>query len=89
MRGAGASSPASRASRPTDVPDPQARETFERSKLDPRPPDQLVERLLRLRRELPRELDVSFDEDARRLELRRGRARLAVDFRSLEVELDA
>ena len=37
--------------------------------------------------ELPRELDVSLDEGARRLELRRGRARLTVDFRSLEVEL--
>ena len=72
-----------------DVPDPQAPETFERSKLDPRPPDPLVRRLLHLRRELPRELDVSFDEAARTLELRRGRARLAVDFRSLEVELDA
>ena len=72
-----------------DVPDPQAAETFERSKLEPRPPDPLVARLLRLRRELPRELQVSFDEEARRLELRRGRARLAVDFRSLEVELDA
>jgi maltooligosyltrehalose trehalohydrolase len=72
-----------------DVPDPQAPETFERSRLDPRPPDPLVVRLLRLRRELPAELDVSFDEAARTLELRRGRARLAVDFRSLEVELDA
>ncbi len=72
-----------------DVPDPQALETFERSTLDPRPADPLVARLLRLRRELPRRLDVSFDEGARRLELRRGPARLVVDFRSLEVELDA
>jgi maltooligosyltrehalose trehalohydrolase len=72
-----------------DVPDPQAPETFERSKLDPRPPDELVARLLQLRRALPRALEVSFDEAARTLELRRGRARLAVDFRSLEVELDA
>ncbi|MBA2460180.1 MAG: malto-oligosyltrehalose trehalohydrolase [Actinobacteria bacterium] len=70
-----------------DVPDPQAPETFERSKLDPRPADPLVARLLRLRRELPRELGVSFDEEARTLELRRGRARLRVDFRSLEVDL--
>ncbi len=71
-----------------DVPDPQALETFERSRLEPLPPDPLVGRLLGLRRELPRELEVSFDEPARRLELRRGRARLTVDFRSLEVELD-
>jgi maltooligosyltrehalose trehalohydrolase len=72
-----------------EVPDPQAVETFERSRLDPQPPDPLVARLLSLRRELPRELDVSFDEDARTLELRRGRARLGVDFRALEVDLDA
>ena len=72
-----------------EVPDPQAVETFEQSKLEPRPPDPLAARLLRLRRELPRELDVSFDEEARTLELRRGRAGLRVDFSTLEVELDA
>ncbi len=77
MTDAGASSPASRASRPRTCPTRRRAETFERSKLDPQPPDPLVTRLLRLRRELPRELDVSFDEAARRLELRRGRARLA------------
>ena len=70
------------------VPDPQALGTFERSKLEPKAPEPLVARLLDLRRELPRELEVSFDEAARRLELRRGGARLAVDLRSLEVELE-
>ena len=71
------------------MPDPQARETFERSQLDSQPADPLIARLLRLRRDLPRELDVSFDEEARRLQIRRGQARLVVDFGSLEVELDA
>ncbi|MEJ7567170.1 MAG: alpha-amylase family glycosyl hydrolase [Gaiellaceae bacterium] len=70
-----------------DVPDPQAPETFERSRLQPRPADELVARLLRLRRELPRELEVRFDEDARTLELRRGAATLRVDFATETVEL--
>jgi maltooligosyltrehalose trehalohydrolase len=72
-----------------EVPDPQDEATFRRSKLSPRTPDPLVTRLLQLRRELPRELEVSFDEDARTLDLRRGRARLRVDFRTHEVVLDA
>ena len=46
-------------------------------------------RLLRLRRELPDELAVSVDEDARTLALRRGRATLRVDFANETVELDA
>lgn len=69
------------------MPDPQAPETFERSRLQPRPADELVARLLRLRRELPRELEVRFDEDARTLELRRGAATLRVDFATETVEL--
>jgi hypothetical protein len=49
------------------------------------------ERLLRLRRELPRELEVlRADDGARVLELRRGRARrLVLDFAAETVELDA
>jgi maltooligosyltrehalose trehalohydrolase len=48
------------------------------------------ERLLRLRRELPRELEVlRADDGARVLELRRGRARLVLDFGAETVELDA
>jgi maltooligosyltrehalose trehalohydrolase len=70
-----------------EVPDPQARATFERSRLSPRPADELVARLLRLRRELPRELEVGFDEGARRLELRRGSTTLQVDFARERVEL--
>src|SRR5215217_8481115 len=41
-----------------DVPDPQAPETFERSRIEPREPDPLYRRLLRLRKEVPRSLDV-------------------------------
>ncbi len=59
------------------------------SKLSPREPDRLYADLLRLRRELPRELEISFDEDARTLELRRGRATLRADFAHETVELRA
>jgi maltooligosyltrehalose trehalohydrolase len=77
-----------------EVPDPQDRATFERSKLDrsAADPEQraFYERLLRLRRELPPELEVvRCDETARQLELRRGQARLALDFTNETVELDA
>ena len=70
-----------------EVPDPQAVESFELSKLAPREPEQLYVDLLRLRRQLPRELEVSFDEAARTLELRRGRTTLRVDFGEGTVEL--
>ena len=72
-----------------EVPDPQGAESYELSKLTPREPEQLYVDLLRLRRELPRELEVSFDEDARTLELRRGRALLRVDFAAETVDLRA
>ncbi len=72
-----------------DVPDPQALETFERSKVSPRSPDPFLADLIRQRRELPSELDVRFDESARTLELRRGAATLRVDFANETVELDA
>ncbi len=71
------------------VPDPQDEAAFERSKLTPGDPEELYARLLRLRRELPRELEVACDEQARTLELRRGRATLHVDFANETVELDA
>jgi maltooligosyltrehalose trehalohydrolase len=70
-----------------EVPDPQDPESFELSKLSPREPERLYVDLLRLRRELPRELEVAFDEDARTLELRRGRATLRADFVNDTVEL--
>jgi maltooligosyltrehalose trehalohydrolase len=72
-----------------EVPDPQAPETFERSKLTPREPDELYVRLLRLRPELPTELELAYDENRRTLELRRGRATLRVDFADETVDLQA
>ena len=72
-----------------EVPDPQDAESFELSKLTPGEPEQLYVELLRLRQELPRELEASFDESARTLELRRGRATLRADFANETVELRA
>jgi maltooligosyltrehalose trehalohydrolase len=72
-----------------EVPDPQDVECFLRSKLSQREPEQLYLDLLRLRRELPRELDVTYDEDARTLTLRRGGATLHADFAREHVSLDA
>ena len=72
-----------------EVPDPQAPESFELSRLTPGEPEELYVRLLRLRRELPRELEVAVDEEARTLVLRRGRATLRVDFAHETVDLDA
>ena len=72
-----------------ELPDPQDEATFERSRLTPGEPEELYARLLRLRRELPRELEAACDEQARTLELRRGRATLCVDFANETVDLDA
>jgi len=72
-----------------EVPDPQDPESFELSKLTPREPEPLYRELLRLRRELPRELEVEADEAARTLTLRRGRATLRADFGRETVELEA
>jgi maltooligosyltrehalose trehalohydrolase len=69
-----------------EVPDPQALETFLRSKLRPREPDPLYRELLALRRELPRELEAEADEEARVLRLRRGDATLVADFGNRRVE---
>jgi maltooligosyltrehalose trehalohydrolase len=71
-----------------DIPDPQSVETFLRSKLSHGDPDPLYRRLLALRRELPRELEVvEADEGAKRLHLRRGRAELVADFMTKQVEV--
>jgi maltooligosyltrehalose trehalohydrolase len=70
-----------------EVPDPQDAESFELSKLTPRAPEPLYRELLRLRRELPRELEVEADEAARTLTLRRGRTTLRADFARETVEL--
>ena len=70
-----------------DIPDPQSSQTFERSKLDPREPNPFYAELLRLRRELPRELDVR--AEGRRVALRRGGAELVLDFDRRTAELHA
>jgi maltooligosyltrehalose trehalohydrolase len=67
-----------------EVPDPQAVETFERSKLTRRADRRiaaLYRDLLRLRPQLPRvEAEVAFDEDRRWLRVRRGPFELALNF---------
>jgi maltooligosyltrehalose trehalohydrolase len=72
-----------------EVPDPQDVETFLRSKLSAdREPDPLYRELLRLHRELPRELEVlEADDDAKRLRLRRGDVTLTADFIAKTVDL--
>jgi maltooligosyltrehalose trehalohydrolase len=70
-----------------ELPDPQAVETFERSKLDPHEPEPLYRELLRLRRELPRELEAT--AESRVLTLRRGSATLVADMDNKTVELTA
>jgi maltooligosyltrehalose trehalohydrolase len=72
-----------------EVPDPQAPETFERSKLDPSAADEgmraFYRELLALRRELPREVSTSVE--GRVLRVRRGEVELVADFDTLTVEL--
>jgi maltooligosyltrehalose trehalohydrolase len=71
-----------------EVPDPQADETFLRSKLSRRADAvhrAFYERLLQLRRELPRELAARVD--GRVLTLRRGDVELVADFGAKTVEL--
>ncbi len=69
-----------------EIPDPQAVETFLRSKLHPREPDPLYRELLALRRDLPRELEAEADEEAKVLRLRRGDVTLVADFARRQVE---
>jgi len=74
-----------------EVPDPQALETFERSKLDPsrgnRELRAFYAELLRLRRELPREIRT--EVAGRTLRFRRGDVGVALDFDAREVAVDA
>ncbi len=72
-----------------EVPDPQDEKRFERSKLTPGEPEPLYRELLRLRRELPHELESEGDEQARTLTLRRGCATLHADFANETVQLTA
>jgi maltooligosyltrehalose trehalohydrolase len=74
-----------------DVPDPQDPETFARSKLDRSRADEDLRafhrELIALRRELPREVEVSVDEHGRTLTVRRGEVELHADFANATVEL--
>jgi maltooligosyltrehalose trehalohydrolase len=74
-----------------DLPDPQALETFERSKVDRTRADDRVRafyrELLALRRGLPREVELEVDEQARILRARRGEVELVADFANVTVEL--
>jgi maltooligosyltrehalose trehalohydrolase len=72
-----------------EVPDPQAPETFESSKLSREEVPGLrglYRDLLRLRRELPREAYARADGEV--VTVRRGRARLRLDFADRTAELD-
>jgi maltooligosyltrehalose trehalohydrolase len=73
-----------------ELPDPQARATFERSKLDHRGDEslrRLVAELIALRRGLPRAVELEVDEEARLMRVRRGPAELVADFRRLTAEI--
>jgi maltooligosyltrehalose trehalohydrolase len=66
-------------------PDPEDELTFRRSTLEPRDVDPFYRELLALRSHLPRELHV--DADGNRVTMRRGDARLWLDFDTKTVEL--
>ncbi|MFL5953708.1 MAG: alpha-amylase family glycosyl hydrolase [Gaiellaceae bacterium] len=68
-----------------EIPDPQARATFERSRIGQRDPDPFYAELIRLRRELPRELGVR--AEGRVLTMTRGDTTLVADFAAKTVEL--
>jgi maltooligosyltrehalose trehalohydrolase len=68
-----------------EIPDPQDAATFERSRISHPPSDPFYAELLRLRRELPRELEVSTEGHV--LTLRRGGATLVADLDARTVEL--
>ncbi len=74
-----------------DVPDPQALETFERSRLDPAAGDDdlraFYAELIALRRGLPLEVETDVDEKRRVLRVRRGEVELVADFAHLTAEL--
>jgi maltooligosyltrehalose trehalohydrolase len=70
-----------------EVPDPQEEETAARSRISHPEPDPFYVELLRLRRELPRDLDVTVDGQV--LTMRRGHATLVADFDEQTVELHA
>ncbi len=73
-----------------DVPDPQERATFERSRLTRRvhePTAALYRELLRLRPTLSGEAEVSFDEERRWLRVRRTGGEILCNFAQVPVQL--
>jgi maltooligosyltrehalose trehalohydrolase len=74
-----------------EVPDPQARETFERSVLEDAAGDGELSAfytdLIGLRRTLPATVETDADEENRVLRVRRGDVELVADFANLTVEL--
>jgi maltooligosyltrehalose trehalohydrolase len=74
-----------------ELPDPQSEETFVRSKLDPSAGNEqlreLYATLMKLRRELPKEVEARADEDARILRVRRGPVELVANFATMTAEL--
>jgi maltooligosyltrehalose trehalohydrolase len=68
-----------------EVPDPQDRATFERSRVSHPAPDPFYAELLELRRALPRDLDVQLAHPL--LTLRRGDVTLVADLAAKTVEL--
>jgi maltooligosyltrehalose trehalohydrolase len=74
-----------------EVPDPQDRATFERSRLHPETGDAELRafyaELIRLRRTLPREVETTVDEGRRLLRVRRGGRELVADFERLTAEI--
>ena len=72
-----------------EVPDPQAPETFEASKLEPSAGDEdlraFYRELLALRRDLPREVSTSVEGSV--LRVRRGEVELVADFGALTAEV--
>ncbi len=75
------------------LPDPQARETFEASRLHPESGDMQLrsfyQQLISLRRTLPATVETEADEQRRILRVRRGAVELVADFEQLTVELRA
>ena len=88
---AAASSPASLGSQNQDLPDPQAHETFEVSKIRPESGDHELQAfytdLIARRALLPRKVETEVDEAARVLRVRRGNAELIADFAHLSAQL--
>ncbi len=74
-----------------EIPDPQARETFEASRIHPGSGDEelrsFYESLLALRRRLPRTVETHVDEVGRTLRVRRGDVELVADFELLTADL--